>query len=95
MVSVLIYAIRLFSRILIYIMIAQALLSWFVRDPSSKAAKFYMALAKITDPISAPARAFLARIGADRGMLDFSLLLTIIFIELIESAVIRLLITIA
>ena len=90
MAGVLVYAIHTFTRILIYVMIGQAFLSWFVRDPYSTAGKLYYALAKITDPLAAPARAFLAKIGADRGMIDFSLLLTVILIELVEAGLVRL-----
>ena len=95
MVSVLIYAIRTFSRVLTFLLIGQAFLSWFVRDPYSSAGKLYYALARFTDPIVAPAKAFLHKIGADRGMIDFSLLLTILFIELIEAALVRMLLTFA
>lgn len=84
-------AVHIFCELIIWAMIIQAVLSWFVRDMHSGLAKFYMGLTRFTEPFVAPCRKLLYRLNINTGIFDFSLLVAFLFIEIIERVVIRLL----
>ncbi len=88
--GILIYAIYLFSNILVAALVIRALMSWFVRDAYSPVGKIYGALIRFTDPIVDPFRRFLSRFNT--GMFDFSLLLAMVVIEMVANIIIRLLV---
>lgn len=80
-------AISYFISVLNFFIIARALFSWFSRDYSSK---IYNFLYQITEPILAPFRLLLEKLGF-RGMIDFSPLLAILALDLLGNMIIRLL----
>lgn len=84
----------MFFQVLIWALVADALLSWFPTTPGSTVWKIRMGLRRLTEPFTAPCRALLAKIGADRGMLDFSPLLALVFIELIRAVVVRIILVV-
>lgn len=81
-------AVYMFSNILITALVVRALMSWFVRDAYSPLGKVYGALIRFTEPIVEPFRRFLSRFNT--GMLDFSVLFSMVAIELITNIIIRL-----
>lgn len=78
----------MFTDILVTALVVRALMSWFVRDAYSPLGKVYGALIRFTEPIVEPFRKFLSRFNT--GMVDFSLLLAMIAIELVSNIIIRL-----
>ncbi len=89
--EVLVIAVRMFCGVLVWAMVIQAVLSWFVRDMNSGAAKAYRALARFTEPFVAPCRKLLYRLNFNTGMFDFSLLVAFLLIEIIERVIVKLL----
>lgn len=87
---ILIRAIYLFSNILVTALVVRALMSWFVRDTYSTAGKIYAALIRFTEPLVSPFRRLLSNFNT--GMLDFSVLLAIVVIEMIGNLLVRLVI---
>lgn len=81
-------AVYMFTDILVTALVVRALMSWFVRDAYSPLGKVYGALIRFTEPILEPFRKFLSRFNT--GMVDFSLLLAMIAIELVSNIIIRL-----
>ena len=79
MANTLVIAIYLFVDVLCYAMVIQAILSWFVRDPYSPLGKLYMLVSKFTEPFVAPCRRLLSRFNT--GMIDFSLMLTLVVLQ--------------
>ena len=81
------YAFRLICNILIYSLIIQAILSWFVGPMMAQGrpnfiTKIFFFLNKVNEPLVRPARKFMSRFNT--GMLDLSVFVTIIFIILVE-----------
>ena len=91
--SVAYIAFNLLCNIIIYALVITAILSWFVgpmmyqRQPNFLT-KAYIFLTRVTEPIVRPARTFLSRFNT--GMLDLSVIATIILIYLIRRAVLTL-----
>lgn len=79
MANTLVMAIYLFVDVLCYAMVIQAILSWFVRDPYSPLGKLYILISKFTEPFVAPCRRLLSRLNT--GMIDFSLMLTLVMLQ--------------
>lgn len=82
------YAVSMFARILIYALCIRAIMSWFVNDYYSPIGKIYGLLIRFTEPMVEPCRRFLSRFNT--GMIDFSLVLAVVLIEVISNIVIRL-----
>ena len=87
MAQTLVFAIYLFGEVITSAMLIQAILSWFVRDRYSPLGKLYMLLSSFTEPIVAPCRRLLSRVNT--GMLDFSLLLALVVVQLVTNILIR------
>lgn len=88
MISVLVFALYLFERVFLALLVARALFSWFVQPGSySSIGKSFEWLIRITEPIVSPCRALLDKAGLRTGMLDFSVFLAMILV----TAVCRLL----
>ena len=85
MEAILIRAIYWFSRFLTTMLVARAVLSWFVRDPYSGIGKIYMGIIHFTEPMVEPCRRLLARLNFNTGMLDFSVLLAFFMIEIVAQ----------
>ena len=90
MEGILVYAVYMFSNILVTALLVRALMSWFVRDIYSPIGKIYRLLINFTEPIVEPFRNFLSRFNT--GMLDFSLLFAMLAIEFASNLIIRLII---
>jgi uncharacterized protein YggT (Ycf19 family) len=86
------FCVSLIVSILVWILIAQSVLSWFVNPyrgaASGGLASVYRVLSSLTYPLTLPARALLAK--ANTGPMDFSLLLTVLFLIVIREALMRL-----
>lgn len=92
--GILIYAIYLFVEILSTALVARALLSWFVSaNPYGKLAKVYGVIVRFTEPIVAPCRNFMSRFNT--GMIDFSVMIALLVVQLGGSIVVRLLLLLA
>lgn len=87
---ILIQAIQGFIQLLIYLIIARAIMSWFVRNPYGPAYKIYMAINQITEPILQPCRRILSRFGMN-GPIDFSPILAFIGLQVIGNILVKLL----
>ncbi|MDD4563988.1 MAG: YggT family protein [Eubacteriales bacterium] len=90
MTILLIRAINLFFQVLIYLILARAILSWFVRSPYGNLYKFYNITIQLTEPILDPCRRILARFGFG-GTIDFSPILAIIGLSIINGFIINIL----
>lgn len=84
------YAVSLFAKILIYALCIRAIMSWFVNDYYSPIGKIYGLLIRFTEPIVEPCRRFLSRFNT--GMIDFSLILAVVLIEIARNLIIRLIV---
>ena len=84
---ILIRAIRWFARIIIYLLLGRAVLSWFAQNPYSSLGRAYRFLVNLTEPIVGPCRKLLSRWNT--GALDFSVLLALILVEIVESVLVR------
>ncbi len=89
---ILIYAISLFTRILVTALLVRALMSWFVTDMYSPLGKIYGLLINFTEPLVAPFRRLLSNFNT--GMLDFSVLIAMLAIQFISNLIINILIII-
>ena len=74
-------------------LLARALLSWFVRDQYSTLGKIYIAIIRFTEPIVAPCRRALSKLNT--GMFDFSVLLAMLLISAVSNILIRIIYMIA
>ncbi|MBR0596791.1 YggT family protein [Sinanaerobacter chloroacetimidivorans] len=88
MIYVLINAINTFFQILVYLILARAVLSWFIRAPYGSVYKIYVMIMQITEPMLAPCRNILARFGL-AGTIDFSPILAIIGLSVINSILVN------
>ena len=89
MVYILVTAVSWFANMLVTLLLIRAILSWFVTDTySTFSGRFYGALIRFTEPIVEPCRRLLSRFNT--GVIDFSLFLTMILIELASNLIIRL-----
>jgi YggT family protein len=75
--------IEFLTRALIFAIIARALASWFVQDQSNPIVQM---LHDITEPIVGPVR----RIMPSTGMMDFSPLVALILLQILETLLVRL-----
>ena len=89
MILILIKAVNWFAEILIFLMIARAIMSWFVKDPSSSLFNAYQMIIRVTEPIVAPCRTLLSRFNT--GMMDFSVLVAFLLISLARNVIIAIL----
>jgi uncharacterized protein YggT (Ycf19 family) len=87
------FCVNIIVGILIWILVIQSILSWFVVPYRGGApgviASIYRGLSSFTYPLTAPARAILAK--ANTGPMDFSMLLTVLFLIAIREIVARVL----
>jgi len=89
----LISAINLFAQVLIYLLLARAICSWFVRGGSGTGYKIYQVLSMLTEPIVAPCRKITQRFPT--GMFDISVLLAFLLVMIMRDVLIRLLLMFA
>ncbi len=84
-------AILYFGEVMSTALIIRALLSWFVRSGNQVVGKIYEILFKVTEPLVSPVRNFMMS-HFNTGMFDFSILVTMILIEIVTRLVFRLLV---
>lgn len=72
-----------FIGVINFLIIARALFSWFSRNYSNP---IYNILYQLTEPILAPFRLLQEKIGV-RGMIDFSPILAILFLDILGRIV--------
>lgn len=82
-------AINIFCEILVIMILAQAVMSWFVR-PGDRVYSLYLSLRRLTEPMLQPFRRLMGRFGMSMGI-DFSPIAAIIVISLIQRLAIALL----
>ncbi len=83
-------AINGLAEIIILMLFARAIMSWFVHGMNSSIYKIYEVLCNLTEPIVAPFRNFTIRLGG--GYLDLSLILAFIVISMLRRLLIHLVI---
>lgn len=86
--GLLVNAVNLFSQLLIYLILARAVMSWFVRNPYQN--KIFMTIYQLTEPMLAPARRLISRFAVTSTM-DFSPIIALFGIELIRNILVRIL----
>lgn len=91
MIFILIKAVSWFAQVLIYLLLGRAIMSWFVRDPSSQLFNLYQLAIRLTEPILMPCRRLLSRFNT--GMMDFSILLAFLIISFARNIIITILYT--
>jgi len=85
----LISAVNGFAQIIMLLLAARAVCSWFVRSGGGTAYKVYQLLAMLTEPIVAPCRKITSRFNT--GMLDLSVLLAFFLVMIVKDILIRVL----
>jgi YggT family protein len=76
-----------FIEVINFLIIARVLFSWISRDISNP---IFRILYQLTEPILAPFRSLLSRLGVG-GMIDFSPILAILALDVIGNIIINLL----
>ena len=71
-------------RIIYYLILIRAILSFFPTLQTSKISYF---IYQMTEPILAPFRSILDKLGLGMGMIDFSPILAIIFLNILQRLV--------
>ncbi len=88
----LINAVSLFADVIVFMLLARAVLSWFVSGPYNNVYKIYEMLCNLTEPIVAPCRRLSMRLNT--GMLDLSVFFAFFLVAIIRKLVIMLLMVI-
>lgn len=86
-------AVNYFFLVLIYLIVGRAILSWFVRSPYGTLYRIYTLVGQLTEPILEPCRRLLYRFGIG-GSIDFSPLVAILGLQILNTFVLQLLKTI-
>jgi len=73
-----------FIYVLILLMTARAISSWFVRDLSNPIIRF---LHDVTEPMVAPLRNFLRKNNLGGGMFDFSFIIVLLILYVLQDLV--------
>ncbi|MBE0450072.1 MAG: YggT family protein [Clostridia bacterium] len=77
-------AIYYFLQVVMYLVFARAMLSWFVRDPKNPLMKLLLTL---TEPILGPIRSLLIKLKIGGNMIDFSPLVALLLIQMLSAMV--------
>jgi len=89
---VLIFAIDRFAQIIILLLFARAICSWFMRG-NSAVYKIYQVLVTLTEPVVAPCRMLTSRLNT--GMLDISILLAFLLVKVVRDLLVYVLLMFA
>lgn len=81
-------AIRMFADILVWILLARAILSWFVQAGGDMVRNLYGFTLTMTEPFVAPIRQAMSRFNT--GMIDFSVLIAFFAVRLASNLLIML-----
>lgn len=87
-------AVNMFAEVITLLLVGRAIFSWFARDPYSTTGKIYRFLIEITELVVSPCRNLLARFNFNTGMLDFSVFIAFIFVELLRKIIVSLILII-
>lgn len=71
-----------FISVLMFLMFARAISSWFVKDLSNPIIRF---LFEVTEPMLSPVRSLLQKMNIGGGMMDFSFILTYLVLIVIQE----------
>jgi uncharacterized protein YggT (Ycf19 family) len=71
----------------IWVLIISALLSWFPSTPSGALAGIKRFLARLTEPVLRPLRAILPRLHAGGAYVDFSVLVAVLILIVVERII--------
>lgn len=74
-----------FLQVIMYMIFARAMLSWFIRDANNP---FMKVLINLTEPILSPVRKLLMRLNIGGNMIDFSPLVALLLIQFISYLVV-------
>lgn len=77
-------ALDLLLRIIYYLILIRALLSFF---PTLRSSRITYFIYQMTEPILVPCRSILDKLGLGMGMIDFSPILAIILLNLIRTII--------
>ncbi|QHI73209.1 YggT family protein [Aminipila terrae] len=88
----LINAVGWFCDILIFLLLARAVLSWFVMGQYNNLYRVYEIICNITEPIVAPCRRLSMRLNT--GMLDLSVFFAFFLVSIVRKIIITILIII-
>ncbi len=83
MESVLVRAIDWFADILIWLLFARAILSWFVRNNDSVVTRLYYLTESLTEPFVAPIRRAMGKLNT--GGIDWSVLIAFFAIRFVAT----------
>lgn len=84
-------AINSFFQILVYLILARSIMSWFIRNPYGNTYKIYTTICQITEPMLVPCRKLLNRFGIT-GTMDFSPVLALIGLMFINNIIVKILV---
>ncbi len=73
-----------FLNVMMYIMLARAIMSWFVRDLSNPIARF---LYDVTEPLINPIRNIMNSLGFGNSMIDFSFIIAYLILIILQEIV--------
>lgn len=85
--SIIFQIINAFVYVLMMLMFARAISSWFVKDLSNPIVRF---LHEVTEPLIAPVRNLLQKLGIGGGMFDFSFIIVYLILIVIQEFLVRL-----
>lgn len=88
MAITLIRAISWFANIIMYLLLARAIISWFPATQGGSLTKIYSGLVKLTEPVAEPCRRLIGKFYS--GIFDFSLVLAMILVQVASNIIIKL-----
>lgn len=94
MIYTLARAIIYFGNIFTTALFIRAIMSWFVRGRNDTLGTIYQYLVKFTEPVVSPCRNLLNKY-LNTGMMDFSIFVAMLAVELVVRVVVRILLIIA
>ncbi len=83
----LISSINYFVEVIQLLILVRIIMSFIIRDPYNK---FYRIVYQLTEPIMAPFRKFIYKLGIDTGMFDFSPILAMVSLQILAGILIGL-----
>ncbi|NLY82314.1 MAG: YggT family protein [Clostridiales bacterium] len=86
----LIRAISWFAQVIMLLLMARVILSWFARNPSNTVGKIYQVVIRLTEPIVEPCRNLMSKFNT--GMFDFSVLIAFFLVDIV-AMVLKLLVS--
>jgi len=85
--SLIFQVLNAFIYVLMMMMFARAISSWFVKDLSNPIVRF---LFEVTEPMISPVRNLLQKMGIGGGMFDFSFIIVYLILIVLQEVVVGL-----